>query len=69
MAISLTGKSLTIEDIESVARQGEKVALHDDAVQRIHTCTQCHQRRPIREERDWITSAAAPARRSGTRLF
>jgi histidine ammonia-lyase len=38
MAISLTGKSLTIEDIESVARQGEKVVLHDDAVQRIHTC-------------------------------
>jgi histidine ammonia-lyase len=38
VAISLTGKSLTIEDIESVARRGEKVELHPDAVERIRAC-------------------------------
>ena len=38
MAITLTGKSLTIEDLEAVARRGEKVELHPDAVQRIRAC-------------------------------
>ncbi len=38
MAITLTGRSLTIEDLEAVARRGEKVELHPDAVQRIRAC-------------------------------
>ena len=38
MALTLTGKSLTIEDIEAVARRGEKVVLHADARERIHAC-------------------------------
>ncbi|MGD9020540.1 MAG: aromatic amino acid ammonia-lyase [Lysobacterales bacterium] len=36
--LTITGKGLTIENIESVARRGEKVTLHDDAVARINTC-------------------------------
>ena len=31
-------KILTIEDIEAVARRGEKVELHPDALERIRTC-------------------------------
>ncbi len=38
MALSLTGKSLTIEDIEAVARRGEKVELHPDAIEKIKVC-------------------------------
>jgi histidine ammonia-lyase len=38
MALTLTGKSLTIEDIEAVARRGRKVELHPDAVERIRVC-------------------------------
>ncbi|MGB5295004.1 MAG: aromatic amino acid ammonia-lyase, partial [Thermoanaerobaculia bacterium] len=38
MAISLTGSALTIEDVEAVARRGEPVELHPDAVQRIEAC-------------------------------
>ena len=38
MAITLTGKFLTIEDLEAVARRGEKIELHPDAVQRIRAC-------------------------------
>ncbi len=38
MALSLTGKSLTIENIEAVARRGEKVELHPDALERIRVC-------------------------------
>ncbi len=38
MAITLTGKTLTIEDIEAVARRGEKVELHSDAMERIRAC-------------------------------
>ena len=38
MAIFLTGNSLTIEDIEAVARRGEKVELHSDALARIRNC-------------------------------
>ena len=38
MALSLTGKSLTIEDIEAVARRGERVELHPDAIERIKVC-------------------------------
>jgi len=38
MALSLTGNSLSIEDIEAVARRGEKVELHPDARERIRAC-------------------------------
>ena len=38
MTIVLTGSDLTIEAVEAVARRGERVALHADAVQRIQTC-------------------------------
>jgi histidine ammonia-lyase len=38
MAIVLTGKSLTIEDLVKVARHGEKVELHPDAIHRINKC-------------------------------
>ncbi len=45
MAISLTGKSLTIEDIEAVARRGESVELHPDARQRILVCREFIEQR------------------------
>ncbi len=35
MTVVLTGKNLTIENIEAVARRGEKVELHPEAVERI----------------------------------
>jgi histidine ammonia-lyase len=38
MAITLTGHSLTIEDIEAVARRGETVELHPEALERIKVC-------------------------------
>ena len=38
MAIVITGKSLTIEDLVKVARNREKVELHPDAVKRIQKC-------------------------------
>jgi histidine ammonia-lyase len=38
MALSITGHSLTIEDIEAVARRGDKVELHAEALERIKIC-------------------------------
>ena len=38
MTIILTGKDLTIEAVEAVARRDERVELHPDAVQRIQSC-------------------------------
>ena len=38
MAVTITGSQLTIEDIEAVARRGEPVRLHPDALARIVTC-------------------------------
>jgi histidine ammonia-lyase len=38
MAVTITGSGLTIEQIEAVARRGERVELHPDAVDRIRTC-------------------------------
>ena len=35
MPVSLTGKSLTLDEIESVAANGESVALADDAVENV----------------------------------
>ena len=45
MAISLTGTSLTIENIEAVARRGESVELHPDARQRILVCREFIEQR------------------------
>ena len=45
MAISLTGKSLTIEDVEAVARRGESVELHPDAQKRILVCREFIEQR------------------------
>ncbi len=38
MSISITGKKLTVADVVAVARFGEKVELHPDAVARINRC-------------------------------
>lgn len=38
MTITITGKNLSIEDVVNVARHGEKVELHPDAIKRIQTC-------------------------------
>jgi histidine ammonia-lyase len=38
MTITLTGKDLTIDSVEAVARRGEKAALHPEAVVRIDKC-------------------------------
>jgi len=38
MTITLTGTSLTIEDLVQIASFGKKVALHPDALERIKTC-------------------------------
>jgi histidine ammonia-lyase len=38
MAITITGKNLSIEDVVAVARHGEKVELHSDALDRIKRC-------------------------------
>jgi len=36
--LSITGANLTIEDVVNVARHGQKVELHKDAIARINTC-------------------------------
>jgi histidine ammonia-lyase len=38
MAISITGKGLTIDDVVAVARHNDKIELHQDAVARIQKC-------------------------------
>jgi histidine ammonia-lyase len=38
MAVIITGKNLTIEDMYNVAHRNEKVELHPDALQRIQKC-------------------------------
>jgi histidine ammonia-lyase len=38
MAVVLDGSGLTIEKLERIARQGEKVELHPDALERIKAC-------------------------------
>lgn len=38
MSLTITGKNLTIENVVDVARHGEKVELHPDAIQRINKC-------------------------------
>ncbi len=36
--LTITGKNLSIEAIEAVARRSEKVCLHNDAIARINRC-------------------------------
>ena len=50
MAITLTGKSLTMEDVEAVARRGEPVELHSEAVQRINDCRAFIEQRIVARE-------------------
>ena len=38
MAITLTGKGLTIEKLVRIARDGEKVEIHPDAIERMKVC-------------------------------
>jgi histidine ammonia-lyase len=38
MPIKITGKGLTVDDVVAVARNGEKVELHPDAIARIRKC-------------------------------
>jgi len=38
MPVTITGKGLTIEHVEAVARRGEKVELHSDAIERLRAC-------------------------------
>ncbi len=38
MAVTITGKNLTVEQIEAVARRGERVELQPDAVERLKRC-------------------------------
>ncbi len=45
MAIVITGKNLTIEDLVKVARNGEKVELHPDAAERIKACRSMVERK------------------------
>jgi histidine ammonia-lyase len=50
MAIILTGKNLTIENIVAVARHSEKVELHPDAIERIKRCRAFLERRLVARE-------------------
>src|SRR5210317_1611801 len=40
MPIQITGKGITIDDVVAVARQGKKVELHPEAIERIRKCRQ-----------------------------
>jgi len=50
MTVVLTGKDLTVEQIESAARRGEKVALHPDAVERLKVCRAFLEQRLVARE-------------------
>ena len=38
MSVHVTGSNLTIDHIEAVARRGDQVELHPDALARIRAC-------------------------------
>ena len=59
MALSLSGKSLTIENIEAVARRGEKVELHSDARARTSATLEGRHRCHYGLKRLPLTSAKA----------
>ena len=50
MALVITGKNLTIEDIVRVARKGEKVELHPDAKTRILKCREMLEKKIVAHE-------------------
>jgi len=50
MTVVLTGKNLTIEDVVKVARYGEKVELHPDALERIKVCRAMLEKKIIAKE-------------------
>jgi len=45
MSVVLTGNNLTVETVVAVARNGEKVELHPDAIERIKTCRKMVERK------------------------
>lgn len=50
MTLIITGSKLTIEDVVKVARHGEKVELHPDAVKRINACRAMLERKIVAGE-------------------
>jgi len=50
MTLIIKGSGLTIEDVVRVARQGEKVELHPDAVSRIQACRAMLERKVLAHE-------------------
>ncbi len=50
MAIVLTGKNLTVDDIVAVARKNERVELHADAIERINRCRAFIEERIVARE-------------------
>jgi histidine ammonia-lyase len=50
MTLSVTGKGLSIDDVVKVARQGEKVELHPDALERIKKCRTFLEQRLVAKE-------------------
>lgn len=50
MTVVLTGKNLSIEDVVKVARCGEKVELHPDALERIKVCRAMLERKIVAKE-------------------
>jgi histidine ammonia-lyase len=50
MTVIIKGAGLTIEDLVKVARHGEKVELHKDAIDRINTCRAMVEKKIIAKE-------------------
>ncbi|MBN1660202.1 MAG: aromatic amino acid lyase [Anaerolineae bacterium] len=50
MTVVLDGSGLTIEKLVAIARQGEQVALADDAVERIHRCRAMLEKKIVAHE-------------------
>ncbi|HOT89017.1 MAG TPA: aromatic amino acid lyase, partial [Bacteroidales bacterium] len=50
MSIIIKGSGLTIEDLVKVARYGEKVELHPDAVARINRCRDMLEKKIVAKE-------------------
>lgn len=50
MTVIIKGAGLTIEDLVKVARHGEKVELHKDAIDRINTCRDMVEKKIVAKE-------------------
>src|ERR1035437_7344906 len=50
MTVVIKGAGLTIEDLVKVARHGEKVELHKDAIERINKCRAMLEKKIIAKE-------------------